>query len=59
MLVTSDNSPADLRKSVTSPNGTTFAALQTFEKLGLDKVVDAAVKASANRGAELGEEFGK
>lgn len=59
MLVESPDSPSQLRTSVTSPNGTTHAALETFKKEGLDKVIDAGVKAATSRGAELGESLGK
>ncbi|KAL7932849.1 pyrroline-5-carboxylate reductase [Trichoderma chlorosporum] len=55
MLVTSSEEPAQLRKNVTSPNGTTYAALQTFESLGFDEIVDKAVKAATSRAAELGK----
>ncbi|GKZ28368.1 hypothetical protein AbraIFM66950_005541 [Aspergillus brasiliensis] len=59
MLVESDDEPAQLRKNVTSPNGTTYAALQTFEKLNFADIVDQAVKAATDRAAELGESLGK
>ncbi|KAK0388081.1 hypothetical protein NLU13_4325 [Sarocladium strictum] len=59
MLVDSADSPAQLRTSVTSPNGTTHAALETFKKLNLDQIIDAGVKAATERGAELGESLGK
>lgn len=55
MLVTSSEEPAQLRKNVTSPNGTTYAALQTFESLGFDEVVNKAVMAATARSAELGK----
>ncbi|QYT01897.1 Pyrroline-5-carboxylate reductase [Trichoderma simmonsii] len=55
MLVTSSEEPAQLRKNVTSPNGTTYAALQTFESLKFDEIVDKAVKAATSRAAELGK----
>ncbi|KAK0761564.1 hypothetical protein N5P37_006517 [Trichoderma harzianum] len=55
MLVTSSDEPAQLRKNVTSPNGTTYAALQTFEALKFDEIVDKAVKAATSRAAELGK----
>ncbi|KAK4065890.1 uncharacterized protein Triagg1_8442 [Trichoderma aggressivum f. europaeum] len=55
MLVTSSDEPAQLRKNVTSPNGTTYAALQTFESLKFDQIVDKAVKAATSRAAELGK----
>lgn len=51
-------SPAQLRKNVTSPNGTTQAALESFEVSGLAEIVDRAVKAAADRGEELGRTLG-
>lgn len=55
MLVESSDDPSQLRKNVTSPNGTTHAALQKFESLGFKETVDKAVKAAAARAAELGK----
>lgn len=51
-------SPAQLRKNVTSPNGTTQAALESFEVSGFAEIVDRAVKAAADRGEELGRTLG-
>lgn len=51
-------SPAQLRKNVTSPNGTTQAALESFEVSGLAEIVDRAVQAAADRGEELGRTLG-
>lgn len=59
MLEESTEEPAQLRKNVTSPNGTTHAALETFKELGFESIVDKAVRAAADRGAELGETLGK
>ncbi|KKK11909.1 pyrroline-5-carboxylate reductase [Aspergillus rambellii] len=59
MLAESSDSPAQLRKNVTSPNGTTYAALQTFESLDFSGVVDKAVQAATSRAAELGNTLGK
>jgi pyrroline-5-carboxylate reductase len=42
-----------LRKRVTSPGGTTQAAIETFESGGLRELVDKAVAAAARRGGEL------
>ncbi|RSM04343.1 hypothetical protein CEP52_006900 [Fusarium oligoseptatum] len=55
MLVESSEEPAQLRKNVTSPNGTTHAALVSFENAGLKAIVDGAVKAAASRAEELGK----
>lgn len=55
MLVESSDDPTQLRKNVTSPNGTTHAALQTFESLGFKEIVDKSIKAAASRAEELGK----
>ena len=55
MLVESPDSPSQLRKNVTSPNGTTEAALKSFEASGLAEIVDKAVKAATDRSEELGK----
>jgi pyrroline-5-carboxylate reductase len=55
MLVESTDSPAQLRKNVTSPNGTTHAALMTFNSLGFEDVVEKSVKAAVDRSIELGK----
>ncbi|RAH68913.1 pyrroline-5-carboxylate reductase family protein [Aspergillus aculeatinus CBS 121060] len=58
MLVESDEEPAQLRKNVTSPNGTTHAALQTFEALNFKEIVDKAVQSATARAEELGKTLG-
>jgi pyrroline-5-carboxylate reductase len=46
--------PADvLRQRVTSPGGTTEAAIDTFETGGFRALVNAAIVAATRRGAEL------
>ncbi|KAH8202032.1 hypothetical protein TruAng_003787 [Truncatella angustata] len=59
MLVESSDGPAQLRKNVTSPNGTTQAALESFEASGFREIVDKAVKAATSRGEELGKILGQ
>ncbi|KAI1273636.1 pyrroline-5-carboxylate reductase [Xylaria sp. FL0933] len=59
MLTESTEEPAQLRRNVTSPNGTTAAALESFEASGFKDIVDKAVKAATNRAEELGETLGK
>ena len=54
LILKSDISPAELRRNVTSPGGTTAAALEQFQKGGLDKLVREAVKAAYRRAIELG-----
>jgi pyrroline-5-carboxylate reductase len=55
MLVESSEDPSQLRKNVTSPNGTTHAALVSFEQAGLKDIVHGAVKAATDRAEELGK----
>ncbi|UNK43254.1 pyrroline-5-carboxylate reductase [Luteimonas sp. S4-F44] len=53
MLTESDEAPAALRQRVTSPGGTTQAAIETFEGGGLRALVAEAIASAARRGAEL------
>jgi pyrroline-5-carboxylate reductase len=46
--------PAALRSAVTSPGGTTAAALQVFEAANLRAIVRTALEAARDRSAELG-----
>lgn len=48
-----------LRERVTSKGGTTYAALTSMEASGVKDAIVKALKAAAERGRELGEEFGK
>lgn len=54
MMRESPSDPATLRRQVTSPGGTTEAALEAFRLGGLDELVDMAVKAAFERGRALG-----
>jgi pyrroline-5-carboxylate reductase len=57
LLGQSSNDPADLRKAVTSPGGTTAAALEVLMAPGaLPDLMRRAVEAAAKRGAELSKE---
>lgn len=53
MLVAGGDDPAELRRKVTSPGGTTERAIQCFETAGLRQLVDEATQAAADRAAEL------
>jgi len=55
----STDSPSVLREKVTSKGGTTYAALQVFEKMDLQGIVSEALEAARARGAEMGEELGR
>lgn len=47
--------PQQLRKNVTSPGGTTAAAISVFEELGLRDLLIAGQRACHDRGAELSQ----
>jgi len=53
MLTETGEPPAELRRRVTSPGGTTQAAIETFEDGGLRTLVDAAIANATRRGREL------
>jgi pyrroline-5-carboxylate reductase len=55
----SRESPAELRKNVTSKGGTTEAALAVFEQEKLAQRFARALAAATRRGSELGDELGK
>jgi len=55
MLMTSTDTPQELRRKVTSPGGTTHAAITHMEHAGVDKAVVAAIHAAAARSRELGK----
>ena len=57
MAQTGDKSPADLRIAVTSPKGTTEAALNSFYADGYSDTVAKAMKAAFDRSEELAELF--
>ncbi len=55
----SDIAVAELRKQVTSPNGTTEQAIKSFESDEIRTVFSRAMQACANRAVELSEVLGK
>jgi pyrroline-5-carboxylate reductase len=55
MLVESGEPPSRLRERVTSPGGTTAAALAAFDAGGFRALVASAVDAATKRGRELSE----
>ena len=58
IAIESEESPADLRQRVTSPGGTTERAIQAFERGGLAGLVEQAMRAAAERSAELSRQLG-
>lgn len=57
MAITSSNSPTELRKNVTSPNGTTQAALEVFDRAQISQNIQAALAAAQKRSQELAQEL--
>jgi pyrroline-5-carboxylate reductase len=55
----SEESPAELRKNVTSKGGTTEAALRVFDEEQLAQRFARALEAASRRGADIGAELGK
>ena len=58
MACESDVEAAELRRRVTSPNGTTEAAIKAF-RCGFEQLVQQALNAAAQRSAELAEQLGQ
>jgi pyrroline-5-carboxylate reductase len=54
MLMASNDSPEELRRKVTSPKGTTYAAITHMEQNKFGQIVVDALKAAQQRGRELG-----
>ena len=59
MAVDSDVDAAELRRRVTSPGGTTQAAIESFQAGGFEALVEKALGAAAHRSAEMAEQLGK
>lgn len=59
MAMASDADAAELRRRVTSPGGTTEAAINSFQSNGFEALVLHALDAAARRSAELAEQLGK
>jgi pyrroline-5-carboxylate reductase len=55
MLEDSVLEPAELRRQVTSPGGTTEAGIATLEAREFEETIAEAVVAAAKRSVELGE----
>ena len=58
LLTGTSRTPAQLRYQVTSPGGTTAAAVHVLEEHGFRALVEDAVRAAAERARELGEGTG-
>lgn len=58
IAIESEEPPVELRRRVTSPGGTTERAIAAFENGHLRALVGEAIRAAAQRSAELSEQLG-
>ncbi|SIO09628.1 pyrroline-5-carboxylate reductase [Sulfurivirga caldicuralii] len=59
MAMESEEPFATLRQKVTSPGGTTEAALKVFGREGCSEIIDQAAQAAYQRAGELAEQLGR
>jgi pyrroline-5-carboxylate reductase len=59
MALDSQVDAGELRRRVTSPAGTTEAAIKTFQAGGFETLVEHALRAAGQRSAELAEQLGQ
>ena len=57
MALESSDDPATLRQKVTSPGGTTEAAIRSLQQAGLEQSFAEALRAAAQRAHELADQF--
>ena len=55
LITHSGKEPADLRRSVTSPGGTTAEAIRKFEEGGFSELIYQAIKAAYDKAQKLGK----
>ena len=59
MALESNDSPAELRRKVTSPNGTTESAINSMLSNQIEQTLSNAVYAARDRSIEMSKEFGE
>ncbi len=59
MVKLTGEEPAELRRKVTSPNGTTQMAIEEFQRQGLSGIVEAGINRCVARAEEIGEGLGQ
>jgi len=57
LALASDKSPGELRQQVTSPGGTTQAAVESFQDQGLEKIFRAAMTSAVARAKQMSTDF--
>jgi pyrroline-5-carboxylate reductase len=58
LIQQSTSSPAELRRRVTSPGGTTEAGINAMEQAGIDDAIRGGVRAAVIRSSQLSTQFG-
>ena len=58
LAIETTKSPSELRDQVTSPGGTTEAAIQVLEQVGMSQILKTAVTAARKRSADLANSSG-
>ncbi len=59
MALSSDKPPAELKRNVMSPGGTTERAIEHLEEAGLRRIMAEAMSACADRAREMADELGQ
>ncbi|MFY4775707.1 pyrroline-5-carboxylate reductase [Metabacillus sp. RGM 3146] len=59
MILSQDESPEELRKKVTSPNGTTQAGLEALSEYGGGEAISQAVKSAAKKSKQMSSNLEK
>ena len=59
MAMSSEDAPSELRRKVTSPNGTTQAAIESMQANEISRQIGEAMQACYDRSEELSEEMSK
>jgi len=59
MAMGSEDAPSELRRKVTSPNGTTQAAIESMQANNIDRQIGEAMQACYDRSQALSEEMSK
>lgn len=57
LAVESEDSPAELRRKVTSPGGTTEQGLKQLEQGGIEQLFQSTINAAVDRAREMGDEL--
>ena len=58
LAIETTKSPSELRDQVTSPGGTTEAAIQVLEQVGMSQILKTAVTAARKRSTDLSNSSG-